>query len=59
MPRVNVSVKLSALDSQFDPIDPRGTTARVAVAAAAAAASRACGIVRMFTSTWNRISIRT
>lgn len=30
LPRVNVSVKLSALDSQFDPIDPEGTTARVA-----------------------------
>lgn len=29
LPRVNVSVKLSALDSQFDPIDPRGTTRRV------------------------------
>lgn len=26
MPRVNVSVKLSALFSQFDPIDPEGTT---------------------------------
>ena len=25
IPRVNVSVKLSALDSQFDPIDPDGT----------------------------------
>jgi RHH-type proline utilization regulon transcriptional repressor/proline dehydrogenase/delta 1-pyrroline-5-carboxylate dehydrogenase len=31
LPRVNVSVKLSALDSQFDPIDPQGTTQRVAV----------------------------
>jgi len=30
LPRVNVSVKLSALDSQFDPIDPAGTTERVA-----------------------------
>jgi len=30
IPRVNVSVKLSALDSQFDPIDPQGTTRRVA-----------------------------
>jgi RHH-type proline utilization regulon transcriptional repressor/proline dehydrogenase/delta 1-pyrroline-5-carboxylate dehydrogenase len=30
IPRVNVSVKLSALDSQFDPIDPEGTTRRVA-----------------------------
>ncbi|MDX1965076.1 MAG: proline dehydrogenase family protein [Pirellulales bacterium] len=30
IPRVNVSVKLSALDSQFDPIDPAGTTRRVA-----------------------------
>ncbi|NBW88245.1 MAG: hypothetical protein EBR23_15795, partial [Planctomycetia bacterium] len=29
MPRVNVSLKLSALDSQFDALDPRGTTARV------------------------------
>ncbi len=29
IPRVNVSVKLSALDSQFDPIDPQGTTRRV------------------------------
>ncbi|HEX3724759.1 MAG TPA: proline dehydrogenase family protein, partial [Pirellulales bacterium] len=29
--RVNVSVKLSALDSQFDPIDPEGTTRRVAL----------------------------
>jgi RHH-type proline utilization regulon transcriptional repressor/proline dehydrogenase/delta 1-pyrroline-5-carboxylate dehydrogenase len=30
LPRVNVSVKLSALDSQFDPIDFDGTTERVA-----------------------------
>jgi len=30
IPRVNVSVKLSALDSQFDAIDPEGTTRRVA-----------------------------
>jgi RHH-type proline utilization regulon transcriptional repressor/proline dehydrogenase/delta 1-pyrroline-5-carboxylate dehydrogenase len=29
IPRVNVSVKLSALYSQFDPIDPEGTSARV------------------------------
>ena len=29
MPRVNVSLKLSALDSQFDAIDPRGTSERV------------------------------
>jgi RHH-type proline utilization regulon transcriptional repressor/proline dehydrogenase/delta 1-pyrroline-5-carboxylate dehydrogenase len=29
LPRVNVSLKLSALDSQFDAIDPRGTTKRV------------------------------
>jgi RHH-type proline utilization regulon transcriptional repressor/proline dehydrogenase/delta 1-pyrroline-5-carboxylate dehydrogenase len=29
-PRVNVSVKLSALDSQFDPIDQDGTMRRVA-----------------------------
>jgi RHH-type transcriptional regulator, proline utilization regulon repressor / proline dehydrogenase / delta 1-pyrroline-5-carboxylate dehydrogenase len=29
LPRVNVSIKLSALDSQFDAIDPRGTTDRV------------------------------
>lgn len=29
LPRVNISVKLSALDSRFDPIDPRGTTRRV------------------------------
>jgi RHH-type proline utilization regulon transcriptional repressor/proline dehydrogenase/delta 1-pyrroline-5-carboxylate dehydrogenase len=29
MPRVNVSVKLSALFSQFDPIDPDGTSAAV------------------------------
>lgn len=29
LPRVNVSIKLSALDSQFDAIDPRGTTERV------------------------------
>jgi RHH-type proline utilization regulon transcriptional repressor/proline dehydrogenase/delta 1-pyrroline-5-carboxylate dehydrogenase len=30
IPRVNVSVKLSALDSQFDSLDPEGTTLRVA-----------------------------
>ncbi|HEX3872069.1 MAG TPA: proline dehydrogenase family protein, partial [Pirellulales bacterium] len=30
LPRVNLSIKLSALDSQFDPIDPKGTTERVA-----------------------------
>ncbi|MEX0585781.1 MAG: proline dehydrogenase family protein, partial [Pirellulales bacterium] len=30
LPRMNVSVKLSALDSRFDPIDPVGTTRRVA-----------------------------
>ena len=29
LPRTNVSIKLSALDSQFDPIDPAGTTRRV------------------------------
>jgi RHH-type proline utilization regulon transcriptional repressor/proline dehydrogenase/delta 1-pyrroline-5-carboxylate dehydrogenase len=29
IPRVNVSVKLSALDSQFDPVDPDGTRERV------------------------------
>ncbi|HTM54804.1 MAG TPA: L-glutamate gamma-semialdehyde dehydrogenase [Pirellulales bacterium] len=29
LPRVNVSIKLSALDSQFDPIDQAGTTRRV------------------------------
>ena len=29
LPRVNLSLKLSALDSQFDGIDPVGTTARV------------------------------
>jgi len=29
MPRVNVSLKLSALDSQFDAIDPRGSADRV------------------------------
>ena len=29
LPRVNVSIKLSALDSQFDAVDPRGTTERV------------------------------
>ena len=29
LPRVNVSLKLSALDSQFDAIDPQGTTDRV------------------------------
>jgi len=29
MPRVNVSLKLSALDSQFRPVDPVGTAARV------------------------------
>jgi len=29
LPRVNVSLKLSALDSQFDAIDPVGTTDRV------------------------------
>ena len=30
LPRVNVSIKLSALDSQFDPIDPEGSYQRVA-----------------------------
>jgi RHH-type proline utilization regulon transcriptional repressor/proline dehydrogenase/delta 1-pyrroline-5-carboxylate dehydrogenase len=30
LPRVNVSVKLSSLYSQFDPIDPEGTTQAVA-----------------------------
>jgi RHH-type proline utilization regulon transcriptional repressor/proline dehydrogenase/delta 1-pyrroline-5-carboxylate dehydrogenase len=29
LPRVNVSIKLSSLYSQFDPIDPEGTSARV------------------------------
>jgi RHH-type proline utilization regulon transcriptional repressor/proline dehydrogenase/delta 1-pyrroline-5-carboxylate dehydrogenase len=29
IPRLNLSIKLSALDSQFDAIDPRGTLARV------------------------------
>src|SRR5207237_8225434 len=31
LPRVNVSVKLSALYSQFDPIDPEGTSRAVRV----------------------------
>ncbi len=30
LPRVNVSIKLSALDSQFDPIDPAGSLDRAA-----------------------------
>jgi RHH-type transcriptional regulator, proline utilization regulon repressor / proline dehydrogenase / delta 1-pyrroline-5-carboxylate dehydrogenase len=30
LPRVNVSIKLSSLDSQFDPIDPEGSFDRVA-----------------------------
>jgi RHH-type proline utilization regulon transcriptional repressor/proline dehydrogenase/delta 1-pyrroline-5-carboxylate dehydrogenase len=30
IPRTNISIKLSALDSQFDEIDPQGTTLRVA-----------------------------
>lgn len=30
IPRCNISIKLSALDSQFDAIDPEGTTERVA-----------------------------
>ncbi len=30
LPRVNISIKLSALDSQFDGIDPEGTYRRVA-----------------------------
>ncbi|HWB11510.1 MAG TPA: L-glutamate gamma-semialdehyde dehydrogenase [Pirellulales bacterium] len=29
LPRVNVSIKLSALDSRFDPVDPAGTLERV------------------------------
>src|SRR5262249_45578423 len=29
LPRVNVSIKLSSLYSQFDPIDPHGTSAAV------------------------------
>ncbi|MEX0937532.1 MAG: L-glutamate gamma-semialdehyde dehydrogenase [Pirellulales bacterium] len=29
LPRCNISIKLSALDSQFDPIDPAGSTERV------------------------------
>ncbi|HTN76179.1 MAG TPA: proline dehydrogenase family protein, partial [Pirellulaceae bacterium] len=29
LPRVNLSIKLSALDAQFDPIDPIGVTERV------------------------------
>ena len=29
MPRVNITLKRSALDSQFDAIDPGGTTERV------------------------------
>ena len=29
LPRVNLSIKLSALDSRFDPIDPEGTVERV------------------------------
>ncbi|GAB4154658.1 MAG: proline dehydrogenase family protein [Planctomycetaceae bacterium] len=29
IPRINVSIKLSALDSQFSPIDPKGTANRV------------------------------
>ena len=46
LPRVNVSVKLSALDSQFDPIDPEGTAERVGAAAAAVALPREASGVR-------------
>ena len=58
LPRVNVSVKLSALDSQFDPIDPAGTTRRVAdrlrVLLRAARRSGPSS-----TSTWSRTTPRT
>ena len=58
LPRVNVSVKLSALDSQFDPIDPDGTTAPRRGAAAAAAAAGAASTGRSSTSTWSRTAPR-
>ena len=41
LPRVNVSIKLSALDSQFDPIDPEGSDAARGAAAAADSAGGA------------------
>ena len=58
LPRVNVSVKLSALDSQFDPIDPQGTTERVG------RRLRSCCARRgehgpSSTSTWSRTRRRT
>ncbi len=58
LPRVNVSIKLSALDSQFDPIDPEGTARRVSRAAADAAARGPASTARSSTSTWSRISTK-
>ena len=40
LPRMNLSIKLSALDSHFDAIDPAGTTKRVGGAAARTVAHR-------------------
>ena len=53
LPRVNVSVKLSALYSQFDPIDPDGHDAPRGRAAAAAAARGRASTGRSSTSTWS------
>ena len=59
IPRVNVSVKLSALYSQFDPIDPEGTSAGGVPAAAADPARWRSRPGRSSTSTWSSTRSRT
>ena len=59
MPRVNVSVKLSALYSQFDPIDPDGTSRRRPRPAAADPARGPRSTGRSSTSTWSSTPSRT
>ena len=59
LPRVNVSVKLSALDSQFD-ADRSGRDAPAGeVPAAAVAARGSTSTGRSSTSTWSRTARRT
>ena len=59
LPRVNVSIKLSALDSQFDPIDPEGSTAARCAAASADSADGGASTMPMCMLIWRHIGSRT
>ena len=59
MPRVNVSVKLSALYSQFDPIDPDGTSRAVRRRLRPILRAARAAVAPSSTSTWSSTPSRT